>query len=366
MPPTISSSATESKASHKHWDSSILVILALFVSGMLFATAAMIEIVSEASTPTVVVAQFSLEALAAELPPVPTLMPPEPRIRLLHFGDAMFDRGVRVRIEAGEHPLDGLAEKLAPLGADFTIVNLEGPVTDAAECQDKPYSFKFDAGIPAALRAAGIDAVNLANNHSLDCYRAGYNDTRAALTGADVTPFGGFTLDESVTIEMIGSTKVALIGIDATIRAVPIREYVALIESLASSTDLQIVSIHWGIEYASTASEAQALLAHAFVEAGADAVFGHHPHVIEPVEVYKGAPIFYSLGNFIFDQTDAVTKRGLGASVEFDEHAAQAVTLYPIAIERDTPALLESSARDAACALLLMASSTSDPCSIEI
>lgn len=284
-------------------------------------------------------------------------------LSIFHVGDMMFDRGVRTAMENGYKPLSTIPDT----EADFFIGNLEGPVTTHTECQEKAYSFRFDPAIPAALRAAGVDAVNTANNHSYDCYRAGYLDTKQYVAEAGIIPFGGFVSGESATTTVINGVRVALIGLDATISAVPVHEYQKLIESFASSTDLQFVSIHWGIEYSPTESEAQQVLAHAFVDAGADAVFGHHPHVVEPIENYHGVPIFYSLGNYIFDQTDPETRNSIGVKVTFADGRASGVDIYPFEILHAVPTFTHGESATRACRQLLLRNITegSHPCHID-
>lgn len=285
-------------------------------------------------------------------------------ISIFHVGDMMFDRGVRAAMEQGALPLSTIPDA----EADFFIGNLEGPVTTHTTCQEKAYSFRFDPTLPSMLRAAGVDAVTIANNHSYDCYRQGFEDTKKYLAEAGMLSFGAFRSADSVTITRIHGMRVALIGVDTTISALPVHEYESLVRSLASTTDLQIVSIHWGNEYELVESEAQRILAHAFVDAGADAVFGHHPHVVQPIELYNGTPIFYSLGNYIFDQTEPDTKRGIGVTVAFSRAGAVSIVINPFTINRAVPTFQTGEIRKVSCAQLITRGFTSsaDPCRFDL
>ena len=112
----------------------------------------------------------------------------------------------------------------------------------------------------------------------------------------------------------------------------------AVVSALKGSVDWVIVSIHWGEEYDQYVNTAQQNLAHALIDRGADAIVGHHPHVVQGVEVYKNKPIFYSLGNFIFDQYFSVeTQQGLAVSLEFsDDGVAYALQPFKAAAGRIT------------------------------
>ncbi len=115
------------------------------------------------------------------------------------------------------------------------------------------------------------------------------------------------------------------------------------VRDLASSSDYVVVNIHWGIEYQSKHGQIQQDLAHKLVDAGADAIIGHHPHVVQGSEVYKGKPIFYSLGNFIFDQYFSVeTQRGLAVGLSFSENSIEAWT-FLLGLEGSQPYIMESS-----------------------
>jgi poly-gamma-glutamate synthesis protein (capsule biosynthesis protein) len=179
-------------------------------------------------------------------------------------------------------------------GDDLSIVNLEGPLTRATRHREKEFAFKGDPAYAQILVSGSVEAANLANNHAKDYYDKGLNDTADALKKAGVTPFGW---GNSQVLEIKG-VKVGLAGFGVWyISASQLKKQVA---ALKAQCDLVIVSIHGGEEGEGRATKAQKSYARAAVNGGALLVLGHHPHVVGGIEVYKGAVIAYSLGNFCF------------------------------------------------------------------
>lgn len=288
---------------------------------------------------------------------------------VINFGDAMFGRNVEKRMAAGADPLGKIPEITggAISNTDIVIANLEGPITEAARCVVKDYSFKFKPEIGNYLARSGFTHMNLANNHSLDCYESGLSDTRDYLGAAGIGYFGGTTLPESFTTTMIHGQKIALVGIDETIRPVPLQEFYPLVAALKKENDFVIVNIHWGNEYEKMPAPRQTEIGHALIDAGADIVFGHHPHVTEPIELYKNGVIFYSLGNFVFDQITEEQNTGFGVFAEFENKNAN-FKIFPYFINRSVPEPLRAEARESYCFDLLSGIPESDPktCSFRI
>lgn len=236
---------------------------------------------------------------------------------MLFVGDMMFDRTIRsvAEVRGGDHLFSCVADYVR--GFDAVVGNLEGPITSNPSVSlttrpgdDGNTTFTFPTSTAGLLARNGVTAVSLANNHILDFGRAGVEETRANLRSADVGYFGD-PLDpvgKSAVIR-VGGFSVALVGFNAFLGVDSVKGTVAEIARLKSGVDRVIVFAHWGDEYV-PANESQKAAAHAFVDAGADAVIGAHPHVIQESETYKGASIHYSLGNFIFDQywEDSVRK----------------------------------------------------------
>ncbi|MBI2474585.1 MAG: CapA family protein [Candidatus Taylorbacteria bacterium] len=289
-------------------------------------------------------------------------------LELLFWGDAMFGRNVAKNMAKGMDPFEGIATSTAFLDADAIILNLEGPITaSTTKCQNKAYSFRFEPEIASELEKQGIFAVNLANNHTFDCLEKGRADTRGYLEQAGVNFFGGGTMAESYVELDISERKVAFIGLDLTFDYKLDASYLKLIELLNITNDVIIVSIHWGEEYREQPTQSQRLVGIKLIDAGADAVIGHHPHVIEPLEIYKNSPIFYSLGNFIFDQIGEAQNTGLGVGITLRDNASTTIRLHPVKIDKQRPKLIEGKDKQTICKKIRKVDDVSDEyCQFEI
>lgn len=191
---------------------------------------------------------------------------------------------------------------------DLTIANLETTFTKASakvdkSFQDAAYWFKGDPSYTQILKAGSIEAVNVANNHSMDFETQGFNDTVKALNQAGIYYFGygheAIVEKKGVKIGLLGYNALGPVeeGVDLTAFK---KEIASEIAKLKQSAQLVVVSFHWGRENSYQQNASQIDLGHFAIDQGADLVLGHHPHVIEPVEEYKGKYIVYSLGNFSF------------------------------------------------------------------
>ncbi len=181
---------------------------------------------------------------------------------------------------------------------DFTTVNLETTLTDSAEKADKTFRFKGDPKYAEILQTGGIEAVNLANNHIFDYLEKGYNDTKAALENEEI---GFFGYDDSYISEVKG-VKIGALGYEGWQDTHEIRSQIKGDIDKLKKQGAQIVLIHfhWGDEKQYVPNETQISLARYSIDTGADLILGHHPHVIQGIEEYKGKFIIYSLGNFMF------------------------------------------------------------------
>lgn len=181
---------------------------------------------------------------------------------------------------------------------DLTIANFEGTLTDSEEREDKEYAFKAPAEYAGILTSGSVEAVNTANNHSHDYGDQGYEDTISALDSAGILNFG---YDKTVVTEVKG-IKVGLVGIyelkDHLERKEQLKQNIAKVKS--EGAQITIVIFHWGNEKEEVPDSNQTTLAHLAIDEGADLVCGHHPHVLQGIEEYKGKNIVYSLGNFCF------------------------------------------------------------------
>lgn len=181
---------------------------------------------------------------------------------------------------------------------DLTIANFEGTLTDSDEREDKTFAFKAPASYASILTSGSVEAVNTANNHSHDYGEQSFNDTLAALDDAGIVHFG---YDETAVIDVKG-IKVGLVGIyelyDHLEREQQLKDNIAKVK--ADGAQLIVVIFHWGNETETVPDNNQTTLGRIAIDEGADLVCGHHPHVLQGIETYKGKNIVYSLGNFCF------------------------------------------------------------------
>ena len=186
---------------------------------------------------------------------------------------------------------------------DLTIVNMEGTLTEETTREPKQFAFKGDAEYAKILTAGAVETANLANNHSFDYGKKSYEDTITALEAEGISSFGY----ERTAVMDIKGVKVGLAGVYELAEHIDCKQ--DLLDNIASlkeqGAQIIIVSFHWGQEKENVPSDVQVELAHAAVDNGADLVLGHHPHVLQGIEEYKGKNIVYSLGNFCFGGNSA-------------------------------------------------------------
>jgi poly-gamma-glutamate capsule biosynthesis protein CapA/YwtB (metallophosphatase superfamily) len=244
-------------------------------------------------------------------------------------GDVMLDRGIRTKINSRgvNYFLDDLKPEFR--NSDFVLVNLECPATAINAPLTKKFSFRADPELLPELRKAGITHCILANNHSYDHGRNGLVSTAENLQRADLIPAGYGSTQPSACEPVIlkkGDIQVAVFSSVTLpleswmyLEDAPgmcqstIEDLVKLVAAYKASrpNDRIIVTLHWGIEYQPVATSLQHDQAKALVEAGADAIIGHHPHVVQRYEKINGKPVFYSIGNLIFDNPNPVTHNGI-------------------------------------------------------
>lgn len=262
--------------------------------------------------------------------PSPTLSPAsDSEISLLFGGDLMFDRTIRQKMQKQGN--DFVLATLAPLftRADFVIANLEGPITNnpsksvgSTPGSSANFIFTFDPSLAPTLAAQGVRVLNLGNNHIRNFGEDGVEQTKTYLAAAGISFFGDTGSEttpqqRTLTLEHKG-LKIGLINYNQ-FTADGLKHAQDDIAAIRPAVDLLIVYTHWGNEYVPTANEVIQSQAHQFIDLGADLIIGSHPHVIQNVEEYKGKRIYYSLGNFVFDQYfSPETQRGLLVEVKID------------------------------------------------
>lgn len=208
---------------------------------------------------------------------------------------------------------------------DLTIANFEGTLTESDAREDKTFAFKGPASFTSILTDGSVEAVNTANNHSHDYGDQSYEDTMTALDAAGIIHFG---YDETAVMDVKG-IKVGMVGIyelkDHLEREQQLKDNIAKVK--ADGAQLIVVIFHWGNETETVPDSNQTTLGRLAIDEGADLVCGHHPHVLQGIETYKGKNIIYSLGNFcfggnsspsdmdtmIYQQTFTITSEGVQA-----------------------------------------------------
>lgn len=233
---------------------------------------------------------------------------------------------------------------------DLTIANFEGTLTDSENRADKLFAFKAPASFAKILSDGCVEAVTTANNHSHDYGEDSFTDTLQALDAQGIVHFG---YDETAVMDIKG-IKVGLVGIyelnDHLERTQQLKDNIAKVK--ADGAQVVIVIFHWGNEKEDTPDDNQMTLGRLAIDEGADLVCGHHPHVLQGIETYKGKKIVYSLGNFcfggnsapsdmdtmIFQQTFTVTNEGVQTDDEINIIPCSISSAYGYNNYQPTPA----------------------------
>jgi poly-gamma-glutamate synthesis protein (capsule biosynthesis protein) len=268
----------------------------------------------------------------------------DPIVTVLATGDLMFDRAVRgyTAQHGVDYPFALLrgAEDRFFRGVDIITGNLEGAIAPR-RAPEKENDFAFDVSVADLLRRMRFSVVSLANNHAFDQGRLGAAETQRALSAAGIASVGDQLSDDVPPwTTTIRGRKVAMLGFNMTDRPVHETEVEAAVRGAAKANDILLVQVHWGAEYHPNPTDAQRAFGRQLVEWGATAVIGTHPHVIEGMEVWKGRPIFWSLGNTIFDQDwSEETQQGMLLGLAIGERG---ITTYllPIRVEKGQPRLV--------------------------
>lgn len=278
----------------------------------------------------------------------------QPSVLLAAVGDVMLARTVPQRLVA--HGVAWPWEKIAATlrSADLRFCNLECTVSKNGLAIPKRYSFRADPTQAMAVLAAGaISVVSLANNHSYDYGRSALADTMAALAEQHIAaPGAGIGRAGAIAPRLLTchGLKIAFIAYtcwtpegylpadDAPALATLDESTLAAeIKAAKKGADLLVLSVHWGKEYSQAPGEDQQRIAHLAIDAGADVLLGHHPHVTQPVEIYHGHPICYSLGNCLFDRSGSRWSNGLLVRIRLSKEHATVEKQIPLHIEDARP-----------------------------
>jgi poly-gamma-glutamate synthesis protein (capsule biosynthesis protein) len=261
-------------------------------------------------------------ALTGQLPP------PTPHTRhqvtLALVGDIGLGREVNFQILKGMNPFLYTTPLLSK--ADLAVGNLEGPLIKNCPISRSGFRFCGNPDSAKILASAGLDLMDLANNHIKDYQETGIEQTKQALKSSDIDYFD----DQKLAIKTIGSSLLGFLGFNDVSRPINQQFMVEKIQQAKERTDFLIISFHWGEEYQAKPNNRQKELARWAIEAGADLVVGHHPHVLQPLEYYQNKPILYSLGNFVFDQMwSRPTRTGTIALVTIADQKVEKIEFVP-------------------------------------
>jgi poly-gamma-glutamate synthesis protein (capsule biosynthesis protein) len=283
---------------------------------------------------------FFIEPAAISIAPI-TIEKPVQSVKIIFAGDIMLDRGVESKVKTlgqGDFnfPFNLVADYFKK--ADLVFGNLEGVISDQGTNVGSIYSFRADPRAIEGLTSAGFNVLSLANNHAFDYTRQALTDCLSRLKEANIS-YVGAGLNEaeafSPLIKEIANTKIAFLAYTnlgpASWKATKDNSGIAWLSpddidkvkqdiiSAKEKADILVVSIHWGEEYEPLPSQTQVDLAREIINEGADVLIGHHPHVVQIQEKYQDGWIFYSLGNFIFDQgfsEETMTSQIIELSIE--------------------------------------------------
>lgn len=252
---------------------------------------------------------------------------------IIFVGDVLLARNVEhlMNIKGRSYPFEGLSFSEISKNK-YVVGNFEAAVP-AKHTQTPTNQIKFSVSenfLPP-LKEAGFTHLSLANNHSYDFGHDGFLNTKTALDENRLVTFGSeVSLDYgSVTLLPIRDFNVALIGIHNLTDNFNDSDLNEVVDYAKQLSDFQVAYVHWGLEYSQKSSSKQRKLAEKLVRAGVDLIIGHHPHVVQEIDIIQGVPVLYSLGNYIFDQyfSDPV-QSGLLIDLSFEEGVV--VNLHPV------------------------------------
>lgn len=230
----------------------------------------------------------------------------DPTTDLVFVGDVLLARNVESLMtkSGSDYPFQGIDFSSLAL-QPFVVGNFEAVVPTVHQpTKIFKLNFSVDKQHLSAVKSAGFSAFSLANNHSYDFGSSGLANTKNELTENELAFFGNpDTLDSnSVSFVTVDKQRVAVIAIQAIEQLIDEKSLYEVFDYVNEKSEIQIIFIHWGIEYSQKHSKLQKKVAEQLVSAGADLIIGHHPHVVQDIDSVNGVPVFYSLGNYIFDQ----------------------------------------------------------------
>ena len=265
--------------------------------------------------------------------------------------------GGDVRMERSEAlGLDPFASVEPPLGsADFSLVNVEMSISDRGTPHWKKYVFRAPPSAAGRIAAGGVGVANLANNHAKDYGSEALEDTLDLLEDAGVATIGAgrnaneayrhrlLSTDNGVSVAFVGVSMIVpsnfAAGADtpgiASAHASTLARVLDTVRAAAAEAEAVVVAVHWGIERDPCPSSTQRIVAQQLLDAGADAVIGHHPHVLQPVEFSGGRLVAFSLGNFVWEPRQGLSGETGVLQVDFDGDQVVGWTFHPHLLDAD-------------------------------
>ena len=271
-------------------------------------------------------------------------------------GDEMFAGKMPNVLSMDSSPFSGVSDVTS--NVDLLLINFENAATSSGDALKGDVPLKCDPSYVPLAKANNVTVAGLANNHAIDYGITGMQDTLENLKSADITPMGaGNTEDEAhqAVVKDVNGRKVTILNYmdsenfaEYSYEAMPYANgsnpgYSAYDSEDAqkqiaanNDSDLIVAYLHFGNEYSNSPNENQVKIAHELIDYGADVVVGSHPHVTQGIEMYNGKPIFYSLGNFIFDQSNTATHSAYFVQIDLVNDTGEC-TVYPIYISNYLP-----------------------------
>jgi hypothetical protein len=265
-------------------------------------------------------------------------------------GDAMFGRSVapKVRFDSSDRFSAQIREFTRQYA--YSVVNLECPLTENGEPTQKDICLRCPPVTAYFMKKCGITHASVANNHIFDFGVKGYRETIKTLTGAGIFAIGNGSGEFTPQLIESGRKRIAIFAANLIIYADSIEKaelnfeklvYAIQTYRLQHNADFVAVSVHWGKEYQTLANEIQQQQAREIIEAGADLIVGHHPHVVQNVAFIHHKPVFYSLGNFVFDQNQPATKNGILVGLDLNAERKASYKIRPFVLKNCFPARMD-------------------------
>lgn len=283
-------------------------------------------------------------------------------ISMIFTGDVMFDRGVADVISSNQNVFGDLKELF--LQSDVVVINMESPFTDSNNNYKKSIPLKANPDYAHILKDNNVNVVSLANNHIMDYGPSGLQDTLSVLDNYNIKHIGaGENLEKAIQPAYfnVDNKRIAIINFfdkttfqgfgenellqatDNSSGSAPADWNVVkkAIDKAKNQSDIVVVTFHYGNEYSFTPNNYQTELSRKCIDEGADLVIGHHPHVTQSIESYKGKLIFYSLGNCVFDQSNPITKDSMVVQLQIINGSGM-VNVIPIHITNSIPKFMNN------------------------